>query len=69
VTARPPRPGDNPPSAIIIGAQAGMTGFGNGGGFAGSVADIQLFRNGLTQVGLGRIVDLYCHPPTSHQIC
>ena len=41
--------GDQPPSAIIIGGQAGMTGFGNGGGFAGSVADIQLFRNGLTQ--------------------
>ena len=41
--------GDQPPSAIIIGAQAGMTGFGNGGGFAGSVADIQLYRNALSR--------------------
>ncbi len=41
--------GDQPPSAIIIGARAGMTGFGSGGGFAGSVADIQLYRNALAR--------------------
>ena len=41
--------GLTPPRAIIFGNQAGMTGFSDGGGFAGSIADIQLFSTALDQ--------------------
>eukprot|EP01051_Picozoa_sp_SAG22_P025826 SAG22_NODE_7842_length_703_cov_1.110927_1_plen_234_part_11 len=41
--------GLTPPRAIVIGNHAGMIGFGNGGGFAGSIADIQLFSNAVSQ--------------------
>lgn len=37
----------SPPATIVIGNQAGMTGFANSGGFAGSIAGLTLYRVSL----------------------
>ena len=41
--------GRSPPVTIVLGNQAGMTGFSNSGGFAGSIAGVTLYTHGLAR--------------------